>query len=123
MSLLDSITLLIEANRQYLKNSNNKVLEEKKNRLRYYFLNSLKNSPEKAIVVKRYLENILKNMEKRNIKNMEYVFIKEIYKDVDSTYLIGLKDLTLDQKKTFFSKNHSHLLYKKDKEIKKNLSI
>ena len=110
MSLLDTIMLLIEANKQYLQDKENNELREKKNKLRYYFLLSLKNSPEKSVVVKKYLESILKNMKKRNILNSEYKFIESLHNKVEITYLKSLKDLTLNQKKAFFSRNFKYLL-------------
>ena len=121
MSLLDTIMLLIEANKQYLQDKENNELREKKNKLRYYFLLSLKNSPEKSVVVKKYLESILKNMKKRNILNSEYKFIESLHNKVEITYLKSLKDLTLNQKKTFFSRNFKYLLYKKSDNINKTL--
>ena len=123
MSLLDTIALLIEANKECIIDSNNIKLQEKRNKLRYYFMISLKSSPEKSIVVKKYLESILKNMKKRNITGEEYIFIKEIHRKVEIEYLKGLKDLTLNQKKNFFAINHKPLLYKKDEEIQKVLSM
>ena len=119
MSLLDTIMLLIEANKQYLQDKENNELREKKNKLRYYFLLSLKNSPEKSVVVKKYLESILKNMKKRNILNSEYKFIESLHNKVEITYLKSLKDLTLNQKKTFFSRDFKYLLYKKSDNITK----
>lgn len=121
MSLLDTIMLLIEANKQYLQDKENNELREKKNKLRYYFLLSLKNSPEKSVVVKKYLESILKNMKKRNILNSEYKFIESLHNKVEITYLKSLKDLTLNQKKAFFSRNFKYLLYKKSDNINKTL--
>ena len=121
MSLLDTIMLLIEANKQYLQDKENNELREKKNKLRYYFLLSLKNSPEKSVVVKKYLESILKNMKKRNILNSEYKFIESLHNKVEITYLKSLKDLTLNQKKTFFSRNFKYLLYKKSDNMNKAL--
>lgn len=121
MSLLDTIMLLIEANKQYLQDKENNELREKKNKLRYYFLLSLKNSPEKSVVVKKYLESILKNMKKRSILNSEYKFIESLHNKVEITYLKSLKDLTLNQKKTFFSSDFKYLLYKKSDNINKTL--
>ena len=121
MSLLDTIMLLIEANKQHLQDKENNELREKKNKLRYYFLLSLKNSPEKSVVVKKYLESILKNMKKRNILNSEYKFIESLHNKVEITYLKSLKDLTLNQKKAFFSRNFKYLLYKKSDNINKTL--
>lgn len=123
MSLLDTIMLLIEANKQYLQDKENNELREKNNKLRYYFLLSLKNSPEKSVVVKKYLESILKNMKKRNILNSEYKFIESLHNKVEITYLKSLKDLTLNQKKAFFSRNFKYLLYKKSNNINKKQSI
>ena len=121
MSLLDTIALLIEANKEYTQDKENKELREKKDKLRYYFLLSLKNSPERSVVVKKYLESILKNMKKRNILNSEYKFIESLHNKVEITYLKSLKDLTLNQKKTFFSRNFKHLLYKKTDNMNKTL--
>ena len=123
MSLLDTIALLIEANKECINDMDNNELQEKRNKLRHYFIINLENSPEKSIVVKKYLESILKNMKKRNITNAEYSFIRRLHNKVENIYLDGLKNLTLNQKKDFFSKNHKSLLYKKDKEFKKSLSI
>ena len=116
MSLLDTIMLLIEAYKQYMQDKGNNELREKKNRLRYYFLQSLKNSPEKSVVVKKYLENILKNMKKRNILNGEYRFIESLHTKVEIIYLKSLKDLTLNQKRNFFSRNFDHILYEKNNQ-------
>lgn len=121
MSLLDTIALLIEANKEYTQDKENKELREKKDKLRYYFLLSLKNSPERSVVVKKYLESILKNMKKRNILNSEYKFIESLYNKVEITYLKSLKDLTLNQKKIFFSRDFKHLLYKKNDNMNKSL--
>ena len=121
MSLLDSIALLIEANKEYMKDKENNELRDRRNKLRYYFLLSLKNSPEKSIVVKKYLESILKNMKKRNIFNSEYIFIESLHRKVEINYLKSLKDLTLNQKKTFFSRDFKHLLYKKSDNVSKKM--
>lgn len=78
MNLIENITLLIEANREFINNKSNSILEEKVRRLRYYFLISLQNSPEKSIVTKSYLETLQKNMDKENVNNEEYLFIKKL---------------------------------------------
>ena len=121
MSLLDTIALLIEANKEYTQDKENKELREKKDKLSYYFLLSLKNSPERSVVVKKYLESILKNMKKRNILNSEYKFIESLHNKVEITYLKSLKDLTLNQKKIFFSRDFKYLLYKKNDNMNKSL--
>ena len=122
MSLFDTIILLIEVNKKHMQEKDNKELIDKKNKLKYYFLLSLKNSPEKAIVVNNYLDNILKKMEKRNLINNQYIFINQIKKEVETLYLTGLKNLTLNQKKKFFEKKFTHLLYEKDNDLNEHLS-
>ena len=101
-----------------------KYLEEERiNKLRYHFLMSLNNSPEKSIVVKHYLENKLAENDKKNIKEEEYIFIKKLLKEVEKTYLKNLKDLTLNEKRNFFSRDFNHLLYKNNEQFNKSISI
>ena len=116
MSLIENITILIEANREFINNKSNSNLKEKIRKLRYYFLISLKNSPEKSIVTKSYLEILLKNMDNENINNEEYNFIKKLHDEVEQLYIKSLKDLTLNQKRNFFSRNFDHILYEKNNQ-------
>ena len=96
MSLIENIDLLIEANREFLTDKNNNKLEENVRKLKYFFMLSLKDSLEKSIATKSYLENLLINLKKdKNMKNEEYLFIKKLHYEVEKNYLLGLKNRRL----------------------------
>ena len=112
MNIIENIDLLIKLNNVCSKNSNAKLLE-KRNRIRYYLLIEIQNSPEKALILKTYLEEIINSVKK---DTEEFLFVKKLYREIEEIYIEALKDLTLNQKRQFFEKSRRTILNQKNKE-------